>query len=69
MGILNSFFDTVIPENVLTAELQKKCEGLMTKHECFEAVKAMKKNKSPGLDGLTIEFYEHFLVPNRRFAR
>ena len=45
---------------MLTAELQKKCEGLVTKHECFEAVKAVKKNKSPGLHGITIEFYEYF---------
>ena len=36
------------------------CEGLVTKYECFEAIKSMKRNKSPGLDGITIEFYEHF---------
>ena len=57
---IRSAFDTLIPENVLNAELQEKCEGLVTKHECFEAIKSMKRNKSPGLDGITIEFYEHF---------
>ena len=45
---------------MLNAELQEKCEGLVTKYECFEAIKSMKRNKSPGLDGITIEFYEHF---------
>ena len=44
---IRSAFDTLIPENVLNAELQEKCEGLVTKYECFEAIK-------------TIEFYEHF---------
>ena len=57
---IRSAFDTLIPENVLNAELQEKCEGLVTKYECFEAIKSMKRNKSPGLDGITIEFYEHF---------
>ena len=49
-------FDSLIPENVLTAELQEKCEGLLSKDECFRAVKLMKRNKSPGLDGISIEF-------------
>ena len=43
---LSSAFDTLIPENVLTAESQEKCEGLVTKYECFKAVKSMKRNKS-----------------------
>ena len=53
-------FDSLIPQNVLAAELQEKCEGLLAKDECFRAVKLMKRNKSPGLDGISIEFYEHF---------
>ena len=53
-------FDSLTPENVLTAELQEKYEGLLAKDECFRAVKLMKRNKSPGLDGISIDFYEHF---------
>ena len=45
---IRSAFDTLIPENVLNAELQEKCEGLVTKHECYEAIKSMKRNKSGG---------------------
>ena len=41
---MNSAFDTLIPEKVLIAELQKKCEGLVTKYECFEAVTSMNWN-------------------------
>ena len=57
---LNSKFDSLIPENNLTDQLKEKCESLLTKNECFQAVKSMKRNKAPGLDGISIEFYPHF---------
>jgi len=50
----------VVPENVLSSESLKKCEGLFTIEECFNAINNMKRNKSPGLDGISIEFYEKF---------
>ena len=34
-------------------------EGLMTYDECLQALKLM-ENKSPGLDGLSVEFYKKF---------
>ena len=36
------------------------CEGLILKDECREAAFKMKLNKSPGIDGLPIEFYTTF---------
>ncbi|MES9884827.1 MAG: reverse transcriptase domain-containing protein, partial [Sedimenticola sp.] len=39
---------------------KQTCEGLLTEYECSSAVKDMKNNKSPGSDGLTIEFYKIF---------
>lgn len=36
------------------------CEGLLTEKECYDAITSMKQNKSPGSDGLTIEFYQTF---------
>ena len=36
------------------------CEGLMTTEECYSALKGFQKNKSPGTDGLTAEFYRFF---------
>ena len=36
------------------------CEGLVTIEECTLAIDKMKQNKSPGLDGLTVEFYQAF---------
>ena len=36
------------------------CEGLITIDEATEALKGMKMNKAPGLDGLSVEFYKEF---------
>ena len=35
-------------------------EGEITEHECEAAIKSMKANKSPGLDGISVEFYHTF---------
>ena len=37
---------------------QLVCEGLLTYEECLKAVRQMKGNKSPGLDGLPAKFYK-----------
>ena len=37
-----------------------KCEGLITKAECDAALTLFKVNKSPGNDGITVEFYRQF---------
>ena len=36
------------------------CEGCIRNDECLEVLKDMKFNKSPGSDGLTVEFYNTF---------
>ena len=46
--------------NILTEDDANICEGLITESECFYALKTMKLNKSPGSDGLTVEFYKCF---------
>ena len=47
------------PENLpkLNPELQNTCEGLITADECLSILKTFAKNKIPGSDGLTAEFY------------
>ena len=47
-------------EAVLTEEGKAMCEGEITKEEIEAAIDGMGKNKSPGLDGLTAEFYHEF---------
>ena len=44
----------------LTEEEKMSCEGKLSYKECFEALQGMTHNKSPGYDGLTVEFYKHF---------
>ena len=39
---------------------QTSCEGLLTVEECLEALNGMNTGKSPGIDGLTAEFYLAF---------
>ena len=43
---------------VLNNEQKINCEGDLFEYECACSLKAMKNNKSPGSDGITIEFYK-----------
>ena len=44
----------------LDEQEQASCEGLLTAEECREALSGMDTGKSPGIDGLTAEFYLAF---------
>ncbi|KAL9959711.1 hypothetical protein ACROYT_G033060 [Oculina patagonica] len=44
----------------LTQEEQTLCEGKLTQKECFEALKNMNPDKTPGTDGFPAEFYKVF---------
>jgi hypothetical protein len=44
----------------LSEDLKSLCEGYVTKDECKQAIKKFKNGKSPGNDGLGIEFYKFF---------
>ena len=44
----------------LSDEDMYTCEGLVTLNEASEALKQMKTNKSHGIDGLSVEFYQTF---------
>ena len=46
--------------NTLSDDAIELCEGLITEQECAEALKGMTNGKSPGCDGLTVEFYKVF---------
>lgn len=46
--------------NTLSSEEKQICEGILTDTEIQEAVKEMKNNKSPGSDGIPVEFYKLF---------
>ena len=55
----NSFFQlSAIPK--LSPDKAATCEGKLTVEECFKSLQSFKENKSPGNDGLTVEFYKTF---------
>ena len=58
--VMNAYLDTITPEKQLDEDTMLKCEGIFTVNECKLAISNMKKNKSPGLDGISVEFYEAF---------
>ena len=61
--ITSDYNDTFFPESfteTLDEQARKECEGLLSSAECFESLKTMAPNKSPGTDGLPAEFYKVF---------
>ena len=52
------FFDDSISK--LSNLGKNNCEGLITEAECISALKNMNNQKSPGSDGITVEFYKLF---------
>ncbi|MCG7875526.1 MAG: reverse transcriptase domain-containing protein [Candidatus Thiodiazotropha endolucinida] len=53
-----NFFDESM--NKLEETEKDICDGLLTEEECKSALKDMKNQKSPGSDGLTVEFFKIF---------
>jgi hypothetical protein len=47
---------------VLDHNSKTNCEGKVSNDDCHSALSLMAKNKSPGLDGIPVEFYKHFWV-------
>ncbi|KAK6165442.1 hypothetical protein SNE40_022369 [Patella caerulea] len=54
----NKLFDLITDQ--LDEAKSKYCDSDISIHELYNSLKGMKKGKSPGPDGLTVEFYLHF---------
>ena len=57
---IDGFLSKLTVLHELTDEESSQCEGLITENECRNALDKMSLNKSPGSDGLTVEFYRVF---------
>ena len=44
----------------LSIEEKNFCDGDLTIDECYDTLKTFSANKTPGNDGLSVEFYKHF---------
>ena len=53
-------FLSKVDNNTLTDEQRDTLDKKLTISECFAALKTFQKNKTPGNDGLTVEFYLAF---------
>lgn len=58
--VMNDYLDNTNLESTLSESDITLCEGMLTMQECTDVIKKMKKNKSPGNDGLPVEFYLTF---------
>lgn len=58
--LVDKFFpdDAEIPK--LNENEKESCEGMISEEECVKAIKSMQNGKSPGTDGLPVEFYKIF---------
>ena len=45
---------------IISDDEKRLCEGLLTARECLESLKNMESNKTPGTDGIPVEFYKVF---------
>ena len=58
--VLMTYFFGSTSSKSLNLEEKETCEGMLTKVECLQALESMKPAKTPGSDGLPIEFYKAF---------
>ena len=61
-SVCDDFRESVFCKDIprLSDDSKNFCEGKIIKEECWECLKSMKLNKSPGNDGFTVEFYLTF---------
>lgn len=56
---IDEFLDKHVDVNI-NNEDREHCDKEISKIEIYKALMSMSKNKSPGTDGLSVEFYLHF---------
>ena len=59
-GVFSSFLSDLNEIPSLVEEKKNVCEGKLGYGECYNALQTFQRNKSPGNDGLTVEFYLAF---------
>ncbi|MGI9312030.1 MAG: RNA-directed DNA polymerase, partial [Alphaproteobacteria bacterium] len=56
-NVTDLYFTSLPSHPTLSADESSSCEGVLTFDECENSIMSMSKNKSPGSDGFTTEFY------------
>ena len=56
---VDNFFDKLNIDHTLLSDIQRNSiEGFLTLEECTDSIFSMSNNKSPGSDGIPVEFYK-----------
>ena len=58
-NLMNTFLENPLMPR-LSVDDSQVCEGKLTIEECVKSLNSFEPNKSPGNDGLTVEFYKFF---------
>ena len=58
-NLMNTFLENPLMP-CLSVDDSQVCEGKLTIEECVKSLNSFEPNKSPGNDGLTVEFYKFF---------
>ncbi len=56
----SDFLDSLINTKSISEDEKELCDNSICIEEVLQAIKELKLNKSPGVDGLTSEFYKSF---------
>ena len=57
---INNFLDSIGFTHILSDHDKEICDQPIAENEIIDVLKKLKKNKSPGMDGLPVEFYLKF---------
>jgi hypothetical protein len=60
LAYCNNLYDKFVSDIQMSQEDMVDLEADITEKELFEAIKGMPVNKTPGTDGITVEFYKKF---------
>ena len=58
-NLMNTFLENLFMPRLSVNDSQV-CEGKLTIEECVKSLNSFEPNKSPGNEGLTVEFYKFF---------
>jgi hypothetical protein len=57
---VKTYIDNTTINKTIRMEESLICEGKLNIEECTNAIFKMRLKRSPGYDGITVEFYRHF---------
>ena len=60
VGEIKQYLNNITLRNILSEHDKQMCDEAINEKECETVLRYMKDNKSPGIDGIPVEFYKTF---------